>query len=103
MRRSTNDLSVQVHVGNTCGQSVSGALVYAVTVPFNQFSVQPEQQTDANGMATITMHRLQGFPAARKQHLLVMMLRARKPGENVLAGVSIRRLVSTRVDLRAGV
>ena len=68
-------------------------------VPFNQFSVQPEQPTDANGNATITMHQLKGFPAARNQHLLVMMLRARKPGESVLGGISIRRLVSTRVDI----
>jgi hypothetical protein len=99
VHRSTNDVSVTVHVSNTCGQSVTGAMVYATAVPFNQFSVQPEQSTDASGNATITMHRLGGFPAARNQHLLVMMLRARKPGESVLGGISIRRLVSSRVDI----
>ena len=99
VRRNTGDISVQVHVSDTCGQSVTGAMVYATAVPFNQFSVQPEQTTDANGNATITMHQLKGFPAARNQHLLVMMLRARKPGESVLGGISIRRLVSTRVDI----
>jgi hypothetical protein len=99
VHRSTTDLSVQVHVSNTCGQSVTGAMVYAAAVPFNQFSVQPEQPADANGNATITMHRQAGFPAARNQRLLVMMLRARKPGESVLGGISIRRLVSTRVDI----
>jgi hypothetical protein len=99
VHRSTTDVSVTVHVSNTCGQSVTGAMVYAAAVPFNQFTVQPEQPTDANGNATITMHRQAGFPAARHQHLLVMMLRARKPGESVLGDISIRRLVSSRVDI----
>jgi len=103
VHRNTNDLSVQVHVTTTCGGSVSGALVYATGVPFNQFSIPSEGQTDANGMVTLQMHRLGGFPAARNQHLFVMMIRARKSGENVLAGVSTRRLVSSRVDLTTAV
>jgi hypothetical protein len=103
IHRDTNDLTVQVHVATTCGASVSGAIVYAAGVPFNQFSIPSEQQTDGSGMATLTMHRLGGFPAARQQRLFVMMIRARKSGENVLAGVSTRRLVSSRVDLRTSV
>lgn len=101
VQRSSRDVAVQVHVTNTCGQSVSGALVYVAAVPFDQFSIEDEQPTDANGVATVTMHQLKGFPADRDQELLVMFIRARKSGDNELAGISTRRLVSTQVDLRS--
>jgi hypothetical protein len=96
---STPEIVVRFHVSACQGRSVHGALLYAATVPFNQFSVPPEQPTGADGWVTLSMRRLSGFPAARRQQLLVMFVRARKPGESVLAGISARRLVSFRVNL----
>ena len=58
-----------------------------------------EQPTDANGLATITIHQLKGFPADRNQQLLVMFVRARKQGEDLLGGISSRRLISFPVNL----
>ena len=98
IHRGTSSITARFHVADTCGQSVSGALVYAAAVPFNQFSVQ-EQPTDNNGVATLQLSRQAGFPAARRQQLLAIFVRARKPGESLLTGISNRRLVSVRVDL----
>jgi hypothetical protein len=95
--RSTTSITVRFQV--TCkGKPVQGALLYAAAVPFNQFR-SGEQPTGADGSAQLTMSRLAGFPAARRQQLLVVFARARKPGEDLLGGISTRRLVSFRVNL----
>ena len=97
--RSTPTITLRFHV--SCkGKPVQGALVYGDAVPFNQFSTPAEQPTGADGWATLTMNREAGFPAARNQALLVIFARARKQGEDLLGGVSTRRLVSFPVDLR---
>lgn len=97
--RNVGNLEIRAHVSACGGRSVSGALVYAAAVPFNQFSVANENQTDSTGWATITETQQQGYPASPRQQLLAVFLRARKSGENSLAGVSTRRLVSFRVNL----
>ena len=97
--RSTQDVIARFHVVNTCGQPVQGALVYATAVPFNQLSVE-EQPTGKDGWAQLDLHVLSSFPLSSKQGLLVLFARARKPGDNLLAGISTRRLVSLRVEAR---
>ena len=97
--RSTTQVTVRFRVACK-GKPVQGALVMAEAVPFNQFSAPAEATTGADGWATLTMNRERGFPAARSQELLVVFGRARKAGEDVLGGVSTRRLVSFPVDLR---
>jgi hypothetical protein len=96
----TKTFSVKFRVSDTCGSAVKGAQVYAATVPFNQFSIPSQQQTDDSGSVTMQFNMLRGFPAATHQQLLVMFVRASKPGDPILAGISTRRLVSFHVNLR---
>lgn len=97
--RSTTDLTVKFHVSACKGRPVSGALVYVTAIPFEQFTIPSEVPTDASGWATLTMHQQGGFPASPHQQLLALFVRARKPGENLLAGIAARRLVSFPVHL----
>ncbi len=91
--------SVLIHVSDTCGQSVSGALVYATAVPYGQVSIPAETATDAAGNVTLTFNRETGFPARYNQQLMVLFLRARRASDPLLGGISTRRLISLPVRL----
>lgn len=93
----TRTLSARFHVTACGGASVQGALVYVTAVPYGQFSIPNEQATGADGWATLDFQALAGYPVSNKQQLLVMFVRARKAGDDVLGGISTRRLVSFRV------
>jgi hypothetical protein len=99
VRRGTSDLTIRYHVSACGGRSVEGALVYSTAVPFNQLSIPPEQATGQDGWAELRFHMLSGFPVSPRQQLIAIFTRARKPGENLLAGISTRRLFSLRVNL----
>jgi hypothetical protein len=89
-------ITARFHVSDTKGLSVQGALVYALGLPYGWVYNAPEQPTDATGWATISIQPTRALPLTRGG-ALVMFVRARKPGENLLAGVSARRLVQVGI------
>jgi hypothetical protein len=96
--RSTRRITLRFHVRACDGRKVRGALVYATPTPYQQF-IGPERPTGADGWATITLTRQRFFPVTPRQQNLIVFVRARKPGEPLLEGISSRRLVSVRVRL----
>jgi len=78
------------------GKAVAGALVYAIAVPASQVTRSGEVQTDSTGWATVHFQPLRALPM-RAGARVNFFVRARKAGENPLAGVSTRRLVSVGV------
>jgi hypothetical protein len=99
VRRGTQELVIRYHVTACGGRPVQNALVYATAVPYNQWTIPAEQRTNASGWAELHFRRLSGFPVSSKQQLIAMFVRARKPGENLLGGISTRRLFSVHVNL----
>ena len=100
INRGTSQLIVRYHVSACGGRSVQGALVYATAVPFNQLSIPPEQTTGSDGWAELNFQMLAGFPVSSKQQLVAIFTRARKSGEDLLGGISTRRLFSVQVNLK---
>jgi hypothetical protein len=74
------------------GRPVQGALVYALGIPYSWVAGGREVVTDADGWATMQITPTARLPLERG-NALVMFVRARKAGDNILAGVSTRRLV----------
>ena len=95
-------MTAQLHVRVTAcgGRPVQGALVFGTAIPYNQYSAPPEGTTAVDGTVSLTMTQRSGFPASRHQQLLVVFIRARKPGESITGGISTRLLVSFPVSLQ---
>ena len=94
--RSRRALVARFHVSDTRGFSIQGALVYALGLPYSWAQNAAEQPTNASGWATIVLQPTRALPLHRGG-ALVIFVRARKPGDNLLAGVSTRRLVQASV------
>jgi len=74
---------------------VRGALLYAIGLPYGWIRNAPEVVTGTDGWAQITFLPTALMP--RRHAAVVFFLRARKPGDSLLAGVSSRRLVQVRI------
>ena len=91
VRTRTAPISVRVQVTDTRGYVVRDALVFIRSTPLVT-STPAEATTDAQGWATFSTQPRSSFPL-RRGYNVQFFVRARKAGENTLAGVSTRRLV----------
>ena len=93
--RSRDPIQMRVRIKDTRGFVVREALVFTTAIPFGRITQPGEVRTDQSGWATITITPTRLLPL-RNGFLLTQFIRARKEGDDVLAGVSTRRLVSVR-------
>ena len=94
--RSRGTFTARFTVTDSRGRRVSGALVYVIGLPYGWVSQGREAPTDANGTATIVMSATAKVP---RRGAIVFFVRARKPGEPLLGGISTRRLVQLTVRM----
>jgi hypothetical protein len=88
--------TARFHISDSQGHPVQGAVVFVVGIPFGNTTTPPEQATGADGWVTLTIRptfRLPLVPHGNQP----FFVRARKPGERLIAGVSTRRLVNLSV------
>ncbi len=94
--RSREPFSARFRVTDTRGYVVREALVFLVGVPYNRIQSAPEQATGQDGWVSFTLRPTAQLPL-KNGFGLTMFVRARKSGDNLLAGVSTRRLVMLRL------
>ena len=80
------------HVSDANGHSVTGALVYALGLPYSWVTSATEVPTGTDGWASVSITPTAKLPI-RRGHALVVFVRARVQGQDVLGGTSTRRLV----------
>lgn len=93
--RTRGAVIARFHVTDTRGFAIQGALVYALGLPYGWVRNPAEVATDGSGWATVTLHPTASMPL--RSGALVVFVRARKPGDSLLAGVSTRRLVQASI------
>jgi len=95
--RKHGRLLARFHVSDSRNHSVMGALVFVEGVPLGQvLPSHVEQPTGPDGYATFNL-RASSRLQFRGSNRFAFFLRARKPGENPLGGVTARRLVAVRL------
>jgi hypothetical protein len=94
VRSRSTTIELRVHVSDTRGFYVRDVLVFARSTPLVTSS-GGEQRTGQDGWATIRLAPRRNFPL-RRGYNVQFFVRARKDGDNILAGVSTRRLVQVR-------
>jgi hypothetical protein len=88
--------TARFHVTDSQNHPVQGALVFVVGIPFGNTTTPPEQATGADGWVTFTIRPTFRLPLVPRGNQ-PFFVRARKPADRLIAGVSTRRLVNLAV------
>lgn len=94
--RSRGEVIARFHVSDSNGNVVRDALVYAIGLPYGWTQNAPEARTNQAGYATIALTPTRNLPIGRRG-ALVVFVRARVEGQNLLGGSSTRRLVQASI------
>ena len=98
VRSRTAPIRVRVRILDTRGFVIRGAVVFVRSTPL--VTRTPGEVTTGNdGWAEVVLRPRDNFRLVfRRGYNLQIFVRARKPGENVLGGVTSRRLVQVRIS-----
>jgi hypothetical protein len=88
--RSRRQIIARYRVSDSHNHPVFGAMVFVVGIPFGTTSTPPEAVTGPDGYVTFAINPTRR--ALRARGGIVFFVRARKPGERLIGGVSTRRL-----------
>ena len=94
--RSRRTFTARFHVSDSRNHSVQGALVFVLALPFGTATTPPEAATGPDGWVTFQMRPSSRVRFGRPSGI-PMFVRARKAGEQLIGGVSTRRLVNLSV------
>ena len=94
--RSRRPFLGRFRITDTRGFVVRDVLVYALGLPYSWLDQGVERTTDTGGWANIELTPTARTPL-QNGRAIVMFVRARKVGDDLLAGVSSRRLVQVRL------
>jgi hypothetical protein len=94
--RSRAPFTARFHVTDSQNHPVQGALVFVVGIPFGNTTTPAEQVTGADGWVTFTIRPTLRLPLVPRGNQ-PFFVRARKPTDRLIAGVSTRRLVNLSV------
>jgi hypothetical protein len=92
---SRRPFTARFHVSDLQGHSIVGAMVFLVGIPFGNTTTPPEQATGSDGWVTFSVRPT--FRLKMKRGSQPFFVRARKPGDRLIAGVSTRRLVNLSI------
>lgn len=91
---SRRTFTARFHVSDSRNHSVQGALVFVVALPFGTTTTPPEAATGSDGWVTFRMTPTRRVKFGAGGTGIQMFVRARKSGEQLIGGVSTRRLVN---------